>query len=477
MRAEPGLLVWKSGGRRLASVLLISSFLWACAGGGGGGGSSNTSVTGYVGDGPVENAVVNCFLADSAGHPADSINDSIANPYGVNTDSSGTFTLMTTPADGPVICTSTAGTDTVNNSPAPDLSVMIPTGVTPGNTVTANLTSLTTVATQIVQSGTTSVTSSTVSKALSTVANAFGLNGCDLLTLVPLVPPGLATCPAPANPNLAPVEKRYQQILDDLSGIATNGPNFSDLVVALATDLAGDLELDGLDSSTRIKIGATTTYLDQVISLPPGSPGSTTYSLLDSVIGLKFTPASSGCSANCVSMAENVTDSNVKDISNAGVLAIDVTFTNTTPPTPPVSVFGAAFDVDIVDSTVTQWNGSGIMKCTDSPVYVGCQPGGLLEGAPPVTYTVNLQDGTNANILIVGGSEVAPATGVTGSGTIIELKFQLWSGLGGTSSALNFNNNALYDSSAASISGVTWGNGVGSSPLGGTVTIVPYPNN
>jgi hypothetical protein len=467
----------------VTAVLLISGLLLACGGGGGGGGGgSSTEVTGYVGDGPIENAAVNCYQVDTNGQKTVSINDSSANPNGVSTASDGSFTLLTASASGPVLCTSTNGTDITNNVPAPDLSVMIPNGVPAGTSVTANLTTLTTVATKIVQSGTppwdTPVTSTMVSDALSIVADAYGLTGCDLLKLVPLVPPNSTTCPPLSNPNLSPPEDRYQQILDELSAIATNGPepDFDTLMTALASDLAVDKILDGLDDGTPIYLCTPTPCtptLAQIISQPPGHPGSTKYSLLDTVIGLQFTPAASACSSNCVNMVLNAT----KSLPGAGVLAIDVNASSIT----AGSVFGAAFDVNILDSTVTQWYGSGFLNCTTESQNnfqcstIGFDSGGFLEGPSPyfeVNYFLNLLNGTDPNTLIVGASEHSPETGVTGSGTIVTLYFQRESPMSG-SSTLRFNNNVLYDSTNSTI-GVTWGDGTNPA-LGGTVTIVPYP--
>jgi hypothetical protein len=163
---------------------------------------------------------------------------------------------------------------------------------------------------------------------------------------------------------------------------------------------------------------------------------------LDTVIEMGFTPDLASCTPNCVSMVRNATK------SAAGVLAIDIKANAIT----AGSVFGAAFDVNIQNTTVTQWNGSGVMTCTEvAPTSLGCTAGNFLEVQPPVDYLVNLSGGNNT--LVVGAAEFAPATGVTGSGTIITLKFKKI-GMQGAASTLSFAANSLNDLSANPIAGI-----------------------
>jgi len=417
-----------SGG--VLPVLLISCLLWACGGGGSTGGGGGT-VEGYVVDGPVNGAQINCFEIDSNGKPTSQINIDPA-----QSAASGSFTLPSAVnVSDPVLCTSTGGTDTVSTHPAVDLSVMIPGGVPKGATVTANLTPLTTVATQLVQNGGAAATAQEISNTLTDVANEFGLDSSDLLTLVPSAAAGATSA-----------QQKYDQILTDLSNITVaESVTMTELIAALTTDVETDLVLDGLTNipspNTPVPIGNTT--LDQVPEFQL---------LLDTVIELAFAPASGTCTDDCVSMARNATK------STAGVLAIDIKANNIM----AGNVFGAAFDVDILDATVTQWNGSGFMSCTTPPqgcTNSGLASGNFLEGSLPFTvnYFVNLLNGTDKNTLLVGPSEVAPATGVTGSGTIITLKFKKAPGaVVGQSTTLNFAANSLNDSLANPIAGITW---------------------
>jgi hypothetical protein len=433
-----------NGIKGILPVLLMSSLLWAC-GGGGGTGNAGGTVTGVVVDGPVTGAQVNCFLVDSNGNPGMQINVDFA-----TTIDDGSFTLATAVnATDPVICTSTGGTDTVSGNPAVDLSVMIPDGVPNGTTVTANLTPLTTVATQVVQSGGTA-TALEISNSLTNVATAFGLTGSDLQALVP----SNAICdPKDPQYQACTAQNKYQQILDDLSAIAVaESVTMTDLIAALTTDVGTDLVLDGLNGGASIPLGSTD--LDQVQEFQ---------SLLDTVIEMKFA-ADPATSPNGVSMVRNATE------SSAGVLAIDIKANNIT----AGSVFGAAFDVDIQNTTTVQWNGSDVMDClpTLNPPApptpsTGCEPGSFLEPEPPVNYLVYLQNTggvVDFNKLVVGASEQAPATGVTGSGTIITLKFKK-TGTLGQFSTLSFSANSLYDSSSPP-------NAISSTWSAGKITVV-----
>jgi hypothetical protein len=418
-----------NGGSGALPVLLISSLLCACGGGGGTGGVGGT-VEGYVIDGPVNGALINCFEMDSNGQPTTQINIDPA-----QTGASGSFTLPSAVnVSDPVLCTSTGGTDTDTLDPAVDLSVMIPGGVPKGMTVTANLTPLTTVATQVVQNGGAAATAQEIMNTLTDVADEFGLTGTDLLTLVPS-----------SSPSATPEQQKYDQILTDLINITVGQSVTMDVLIeSLANDVGSDLALDGLTNipapKTPVPLGGTT--LDLVPEFQV---------LLDTVIEMGFTPDPTSCTPpNCVSMARNATE------STAGVLAIDVKANNIT----AGNVFGAAFDVDIQNTTVTQWNGSGVMTCTEvAPTPLGCATGNFLEAQPPVNYLVNLSGGINT--LVVGATEISPATGVTGDGTImtiITLKFKKI-GMQGDASTLSFAANSLNDSSANPIGGISWSAG------------------
>jgi hypothetical protein len=417
------LRIHESGGSRgVLPVLLMSCLLWAC-GGGGSVGNGGGTVTGVVVDGPVSGADINCFQVLSNGTAPMQINIEPA-----QTTSDGSFTLETAVnVTDPVLCTSTKGTDTVSHLDAVDLSVMIPGGVPNGATVTANLTPLTTVATQIVQNGGTA-TAQEITNALTDVANEFGLATSDLLALVP-------------SSTGTTEQQKYDQILTDLSNITVaESVTMTELIAALTTDVETDLVLDGLTNipapNTQVPIGGTT--LNQVPEFQ---------ALLDTVIEMEFTPDAASCTPNCVSMVRNATK------STAGVLAIDIKANNIT----AGNVYGAAFDVDIQDTTVTKWNGSGIMTCTEVyPTFLGCLTGNFLESQPPVDYLVNLSGGINT--LVVGVTEFPSATGVTGSGTMITLIFKKV-GTQGQTSTLSFAANSLHDPSVSPIAGISWSAG------------------
>jgi hypothetical protein len=414
-----------NGSRGALPVLLMSCLLWACGGGGSTGGGGGT-VEGYVVDGPVNGAQINCFEIDSNGNPTSRINIDPAQSL-----NGGSFTLPSAVnVSDPVICTSTGGTDTGSGDPAVDLSVMIPGGVPKGTTVTANLTPLTTVATQVVQNGGAAATAQEISNTLTDVADEFGLTGGDLLTLVPSAAPTATT-----------EQQKYDQILTDLFNITTAQSVTMDVLIeSLANDVGSDLALDGLTNlpspNTPVPLGGAD--LDQI---------PTFQDLLDTVIEMGFTPDLASCTPNCVSMVRNATK------SAAGVLAIDIKANNIM----AGSVFGAAFDVDIQNTTVTQWNGSVVMTCTEvPPTPPGCETGNFLEAQPPVDYLVNLSGGINT--LVVGATEFSPATGVSGNGTIVTLLFKKI-GMQGVATTLSFAANSLNDSSVTPIVGITWSAG------------------
>ena len=123
--------------------------------------------------------------------------------------------------------------------------------------------------------------------------------------------------------------------------------------------------------------------------------------------------------------------------SSGSVLAIDVKANEVSG-----AVFGTAFDLDFS-------NPSGM-------TYIGHEAGSFLdESAGSVIYNSSDMGGGK---IVVGASSPAGATGATGSGTIITLKFGVTD-----ASVLSFSNNELRDSANHAIS-VTW--------QGGDVTVL-----
>jgi hypothetical protein len=455
MGAQPTLRVRNSQW----PAFLLAALLPACGGSGGSGGGGGT-IKGVVADGPIIGATINCFRVDvDTGQPT----GPAINTTAIITDGNGSFTLTTsTNITGPLMCDSTGGADTVSMTPAPDLSVLIPDSLTGDATMTANLTPLTTVATQIVQTqiayngGAASAQelTDTITNTLMNVATAFGLTDFDLLTR----PPNAASSD--------PQQVKYQQILDNLSAMLTSNPSvtFTALTNALATDLANDDVLDGLDGSPDTPVFIDSTPLDQVPEFQ---------TLLDTVIEMGF-DSDNDCIAlntpNSVCMVRNATK------STAGVLAIDVKANAING-----NVIGAAFEVDIQNTNVTQWNGLGTMTCTESTPS-GCEPGDFLEQPPAtVDYVVRLQQGI-LYTLLVGATQV-PFSETPGGdgGTIVTLKFKKCDNSCSGSSRLqffdtqttpcdDFNNpigcNTLLDSSLNDIP-VAW--------YSGTMTVINFP--
>lgn len=133
---------------------------------------------------------------------------------------------------------------------------------------------------------------------------------------------------------------------------------------------------------------------------------------------------------NTVYMAYN-------NVSN-NILAIDVKAGSLSS-----GVYGAAFDVDFDSSKM---------------IFDSYVAGSFLEnGGNTVSYQVGLQSG-NSGKLIVGISRQGNVSGVTGSGTIVTLKFKVTS-----AGSLAFSNSAIMDPSNQVISGISWS--------GGTVTV------
>jgi hypothetical protein len=446
-------------------ALLLSVLLPAC--GGGSGGESGGTITGFVADGLVIGAMVNCYRVDAAtGQPT----EPAINTSAIQTSADAGFSLTaSTNITGPLSCTSTGGSDD-GVTPAPDMSVLIPDGLIGGATVRANMTPLTTVATRIVQAqiannnGAASVQelTDTITNTLPNVATAFGLEGFDLLQ----------TLPNDADPN-DPQPIKYQQILNNLSAIAdylsSSDPTpytdiYTELIDALATDLVHDNVLDGLDQGSPVPI--SNTHLNDQAGM-----GSTFEELLDTVIEMKFDPAPTQLLSNKVNMVRNATKS-----TPGMVLAIDIKANAING-----SVFGAAFDVDIENTDVVQWNGVGTMTCTET-MPTGCEPGNFLEQSPPVDYIVGLQQGTPATLL-VGATQISPSSGtpIGSDGTIITLKFAKCNNQCSGSSRLQFpdNVNTLCDPNDSSIVCNTLLdsslNDINVAWYGGTITTITFP--
>lgn len=125
-------------------------------------------------------------------------------------------------------------------------------------------------------------------------------------------------------------------------------------------------------------------------------------------------------------------------LSSGDILAIDVKMNNLSS-----NVYGAAFDVDFDSTKIT----------FDS--YVA---GSFLEsGGNTVNYHMGLQSGNNGK-LVVGISRQGSVSGVSGSGTIVTLKFKVTG-----NSSVAFSNYELRDSNNLPISGINW--------YGGSITI------
>lgn len=131
--------------------------------------------------------------------------------------------------------------------------------------------------------------------------------------------------------------------------------------------------------------------------------------------------------SNTVYMTKN------SSLSSGNTLAIDVKVNNLS------NVYGAAFDMDFDSSKMT---------------YSSYVKGDFLGTVEP---NVVLQSG-GSNKLVVGVSKQGTATGATGSGTLVTLKFNVTSG-----GSLAFSNSAIMDPSNQVISGISWS--------GGTVTV------
>lgn len=141
--------------------------------------------------------------------------------------------------------------------------------------------------------------------------------------------------------------------------------------------------------------------------------------LTDPTTTVAFSGSNPG--SNSVYMAQNTS------LSSGDILAIDVKANNISS-----NVYGAAFDVDFDSSEMT---------------YSSYVKGDFLGSVEP---NVELQSGSS-NKVVVGVSKQGTATGATGSGTIVTLKFNVTGG-----STVSFINNELRNSSNQAISGISW---------------------
>ncbi len=124
-------------------------------------------------------------------------------------------------------------------------------------------------------------------------------------------------------------------------------------------------------------------------------------------------------------------------LSSGNTLAIDIKANNVS------NAYGFAFDLDFDPTKMT---------------YDSYAAGNYLEGGGNIpTYLVTAQAGK----LIVGLSRLGTVGGVSGSGTIITLKFKA---VAAGNASVNSSNNTVRDSGNQSIPGVTWN--------GGTATII-----
>ena len=131
--------------------------------------------------------------------------------------------------------------------------------------------------------------------------------------------------------------------------------------------------------------------------------------------------------SNAVYMTKN------SSLSSGDTLAIDVKANGISG-----NVKGAAFDVDFDSTKIT---------------YSGYSEGNFFGSGS--STNVALQQGSSSKVVV--GLSTASGT-VTGSGTIVTLKFKVTG-----NSAVSFSNNEFRDSGNQAISGITWS--------GGTVTV------
>jgi hypothetical protein len=153
-----------------------------------------------------------------------------------------------------------------------------------------------------------------------------------------------------------------------------------------------------------------------------GGSGPTSPSATISFLGT--TPGS-----DAIHMSQN------SSLSSGDILAIDIKANDISS-----NVYGAAFDVKFDSSKIT---------------YDSYVSGSFLEsGGNTVNYQVGLQSG-NSGKLVVGISRQGPVSGISGSGTLVTLKFKV-TGI----SVVVFSNNVLKDSSNQTISGINWYGGM-----------------
>ncbi|MCL4524517.1 MAG: cohesin domain-containing protein [Acidobacteria bacterium] len=107
----------------------------------------------------------------------------------------------------------------------------------------------------------------------------------------------------------------------------------------------------------------------------------------------------------------------------------------------PANTYGIAFDLDF---------NSGLVA------FAGPQNGTFFEAAGPASYQVKLDPANNGK-LIVGVMLLGQSSGVSGSGRIVSLRFNILNNAG--SAPLTFSGNAAQNSSGQPLSGLSWAAG------------------
>jgi len=134
-----------------AALVVLALAAAACGGGhsrpgasaGDGGAATGPgpggTLTGTVVDGPVAGALVTCIPVAPDGTVRDPVLDQVV------TGADGAFSMPARgDVAGPILCTTTGGTD--GSLPAPALALVLPLGVSAGNTLSAHITPFTTIA-------------------------------------------------------------------------------------------------------------------------------------------------------------------------------------------------------------------------------------------------------------------------------------------------------------------------------------------
>ena len=107
----------------------------------------------------------------------------------------------------------------------------------------------------------------------------------------------------------------------------------------------------------------------------------------------------------------------------------------------PANTYGLAFDLDFNPGLVA---------------FAGPQNGTFFEAGGAVSYQVAV-DPANSGKVIVGAMLLGQSSGVSGSGRIVSLRFNILNSTGST--ALAFSGNAAQNSSGQAVNGVSWAAG------------------